>query len=59
MKDPVIYVALSQSQIFELLAHINIGVNQPPPLREARNILRRVVRETQANNDPSHKVKSA
>jgi hypothetical protein len=53
MSNPndVFTVALSRSQINEILAHTNV-VNPPPGLQEGRNVLRRAVREPTAVNDP-------
>ena len=42
--DPVLNVALSRSQIYELLAHTNMGNHSTPGLVEARKILRNMVR---------------
>lgn len=51
MKDPMITVALSRSQINELLAHTNMGPHSTEGLQQAREALRRVVREPNAAND--------
>ncbi|WP_289101041.1 hypothetical protein [uncultured Marinobacter sp.] len=51
MKDPVITVALSRSQIIELLANSNMGPHSTNTLFEARKILRRVIRESLASNE--------
>ena len=50
-KDPVINVALSQSQIYELLAHTTFNNDTTTTLMEARTILRSVVREVSTNNN--------